>query len=238
METSRAEELLRESDGGWLLNSEGHLERTYSFDNFAKAMACANMVADVAEREGHHPDLHIAWGKCLGRSACARLQHMDDALEEVRPMFERDSNPVTSRYFSRSAAPRRLCFSPLLHPPVEVRCEPALFLSEVLPRIHLRATLLDLILTSRLQSSSPVETSGRKRSSGRWGSLRTASLFKIGGCDRKRILESERSAGPRDKATFASGIRLARAAFGEATGGAGARTPPGPPRQARSSATR
>ena len=27
-------------------------------------MAFANKVAHVAEDEGHHPDLHIAWGKC------------------------------------------------------------------------------------------------------------------------------------------------------------------------------
>jgi 4a-hydroxytetrahydrobiopterin dehydratase len=27
-------------------------------------MALANKVADIAEAEGHHPDLSIAWGKC------------------------------------------------------------------------------------------------------------------------------------------------------------------------------
>jgi 4a-hydroxytetrahydrobiopterin dehydratase len=27
-------------------------------------MAFANKVADIAESEGHHPDLLIAWGKC------------------------------------------------------------------------------------------------------------------------------------------------------------------------------
>jgi len=64
MERSRADELLRELGDGWRLNGEGHLERAYSFENFAKAMAFANMVADIAETEGHHPDLHIAWGKC------------------------------------------------------------------------------------------------------------------------------------------------------------------------------
>jgi 4a-hydroxytetrahydrobiopterin dehydratase len=60
----RAEALLRELDGGWRLNTHGHLERAYKFDDFAKAMAFANKVAEVAENEGHHPDLHIAWGLC------------------------------------------------------------------------------------------------------------------------------------------------------------------------------
>ena len=64
MEESRAKEILRELDDGWLLNSEGHLERVYRLQNFAQAMALANKVADVAEQEGHHPDLRIAWGTC------------------------------------------------------------------------------------------------------------------------------------------------------------------------------
>jgi 4a-hydroxytetrahydrobiopterin dehydratase len=64
MGRARAEELLRELDEGWRLNSAGHLERIYAFKNFAEAMVFANQVAAIAEAEGHHPDLHIAWGKC------------------------------------------------------------------------------------------------------------------------------------------------------------------------------
>jgi 4a-hydroxytetrahydrobiopterin dehydratase len=64
MAKDRAEALVRELDNGWRLNANGHLERAYAFDNFAQAMAFANKVADVAEDEGHHPDLHIAWGAC------------------------------------------------------------------------------------------------------------------------------------------------------------------------------
>jgi 4a-hydroxytetrahydrobiopterin dehydratase len=64
MEEGRAKELLRELHEGWHLNSRGHLEREYVFPDFARAMALANKVADIAEVEGHHPDLYIAWGKC------------------------------------------------------------------------------------------------------------------------------------------------------------------------------
>ena len=60
----RAQVLLRELDDGWRLNADDHLERAYAFENFAQAMAFANKVAEVAEDEGHHPDLHIAWGMC------------------------------------------------------------------------------------------------------------------------------------------------------------------------------
>ena len=64
MEEDRAKALLRELDDGWHLNSEGHLERVYRLQNFAQSMALANKVAGIAEAEGHHPDLSIAWGKC------------------------------------------------------------------------------------------------------------------------------------------------------------------------------
>ncbi len=64
MDETRAKELLRELEDGWHLNTEGHLEREYRFQNFTEAMALANKLADVAEQEGHHPDLYIAWGKC------------------------------------------------------------------------------------------------------------------------------------------------------------------------------
>jgi 4a-hydroxytetrahydrobiopterin dehydratase len=39
------------------------IERTYRFPDFVKAMAFAVRVGELAEREGHHPDLHIGWGR-------------------------------------------------------------------------------------------------------------------------------------------------------------------------------
>jgi 4a-hydroxytetrahydrobiopterin dehydratase len=64
MDEVRAKELLGELDDGWRLNTEGHLEREYRLPDFKASMALANEVADIAEREGHHPDLYIAWGRC------------------------------------------------------------------------------------------------------------------------------------------------------------------------------
>lgn len=64
MERSRAEELLRQLDAGWQLNGEGHLQRTFEFRNFKDALAFANAVGETAEAQRHHPDLHVAWGRC------------------------------------------------------------------------------------------------------------------------------------------------------------------------------
>lgn len=64
MPRGTAEEMLRELEPGWQLNRQGHLERTYRVPDFLAALQFANRVGDIAEAEGHHPDLHLSWGEC------------------------------------------------------------------------------------------------------------------------------------------------------------------------------
>lgn len=47
----------------WALSDDGtRVERRFSFDDFAKAQAFVNKVGDLAEAEGHHPDIAFGWG--------------------------------------------------------------------------------------------------------------------------------------------------------------------------------
>lgn len=55
--------LLEKLGGGWQVVNGHHLEKTYRFPDFREALAFTNAVGEVAEREGHHPDIHLAWGK-------------------------------------------------------------------------------------------------------------------------------------------------------------------------------
>lgn len=48
---------------GWQLESGRKLVRSFGFGNWKEAMSFANQVSDVAEAEGHHPDLCVSWGK-------------------------------------------------------------------------------------------------------------------------------------------------------------------------------
>ena len=41
---------------------EHHLARTFRFPDFAKALRFVNRIGELAEAEGHHPDIHLAWG--------------------------------------------------------------------------------------------------------------------------------------------------------------------------------
>ncbi len=40
-----------------------NLERGFKFKNFAQALAFTQHVGDLAEAEGHHPDILTQWGK-------------------------------------------------------------------------------------------------------------------------------------------------------------------------------
>ena len=54
--------LLAQLDG-WQAVDEHHLTKSYTFPNFVEALAYVNKVGDVAEAEGHHPDIYFTWGK-------------------------------------------------------------------------------------------------------------------------------------------------------------------------------
>lgn len=47
---------------GWLIVNEHHVEKLFRFDNFLEALRFTNRVGDIAEAEGHHPSIHLAWG--------------------------------------------------------------------------------------------------------------------------------------------------------------------------------
>lgn len=47
---------------GWELG-DNRLTRRFRFPDFRVAMAFVNRVADLAEEEGHHPDIHISWNR-------------------------------------------------------------------------------------------------------------------------------------------------------------------------------
>ena len=47
----------------WAVRDEGlRIERAYKFKNFAEAFAVVQRAADLAEAEGHHPDIAFGWG--------------------------------------------------------------------------------------------------------------------------------------------------------------------------------
>jgi len=44
-----------------MIVDEHQLEKEYIVSNFRKALAFTNQVGELAETEGHHPDIYLTW---------------------------------------------------------------------------------------------------------------------------------------------------------------------------------
>ena len=55
--------LLDQLGNGWVVVGDHHLEKEYTFDDFRQALDFTNRVGELAEQQGHHPDVYLAWGK-------------------------------------------------------------------------------------------------------------------------------------------------------------------------------
>lgn len=56
-------QLHRQLDEGWKVIGEHHLEKDYLFKNFREALEFTNKIGEIAEQEGHHPDIFLSYGK-------------------------------------------------------------------------------------------------------------------------------------------------------------------------------
>jgi 4a-hydroxytetrahydrobiopterin dehydratase len=60
---AEAEKYLAEVSGWILSEDEANISKKFIFDNFKSAMDFVNKVANIAEDEGHHPDICISYNK-------------------------------------------------------------------------------------------------------------------------------------------------------------------------------
>ena len=49
----------------WDVLDEKKIRKEFTFDDFKETMTFVNKVADLAEEEGHHPDMHVFYGKTI-----------------------------------------------------------------------------------------------------------------------------------------------------------------------------
>ncbi|MBI4439839.1 4a-hydroxytetrahydrobiopterin dehydratase [Candidatus Woesearchaeota archaeon] len=55
--------LLKQLGNKWKVVDERHLEKEYKFKDFREALDFTNRIGNLAEEQGHHPDIYLAWGK-------------------------------------------------------------------------------------------------------------------------------------------------------------------------------
>jgi 4a-hydroxytetrahydrobiopterin dehydratase len=49
----------------WKVIDGHHISRAFEFPDFVQALAFVNKVGEVAESQGHHPDILLGWGKAV-----------------------------------------------------------------------------------------------------------------------------------------------------------------------------
>ena len=54
---------LLEQLNGWEVVQGHHLKKNYKFSDFAETLKFVNQVGELAEEQGHHPDICFGWGK-------------------------------------------------------------------------------------------------------------------------------------------------------------------------------
>jgi 4a-hydroxytetrahydrobiopterin dehydratase len=47
----------------WKVVDGHHIMRTFTFPDFHQALAFVNKVGEIAEQQGHHPNILLSWGK-------------------------------------------------------------------------------------------------------------------------------------------------------------------------------
>jgi 4a-hydroxytetrahydrobiopterin dehydratase len=62
LDASAAKQLLAQAPSWTLVDDAHRLERTFRFPDFKRAMELVTKIGELAEAEGHHPDIHFGWG--------------------------------------------------------------------------------------------------------------------------------------------------------------------------------
>ncbi len=64
------------------INGIEQLKRVFKFDDFVSAQAFTNKVADLAEKEGHHPAILLEWGRVTVRWWTHKIRglHRNDVI--------------------------------------------------------------------------------------------------------------------------------------------------------------
>jgi len=80
MDRKLAESYMSMAEGWVLAPDTKSISKDYKFKDFVESMQFVNKVADVAESEGHHPDIHIFYNKV----------HIDLTTHAINGLSEND----------------------------------------------------------------------------------------------------------------------------------------------------
>ena len=83
----------------WELRDDAHgIERTFRFRNFREALGFVQRVGEIAETEGHHPDIGFGWGYATVSLTTKKIKglHENDFImaSKIDRMLDRPAQPA------------------------------------------------------------------------------------------------------------------------------------------------
>tara|TARA_B100001758_G_C18071126_1_gene433254 strand:- start:120 stop:392 length:273 start_codon:yes stop_codon:yes gene_type:complete len=74
----------------WLVVDDHHLEKSFDFDDFATALEFVNIVGEICEKQDHHAEITLSWGRVVIKtwshdvqSITKRDYELAEAIDEV-----------------------------------------------------------------------------------------------------------------------------------------------------------
>ena len=83
----------------WELGENAHrIQRTFRFRNFREALAFVQEVGELAETEGHHPDINFGWGYVTVSLSTKKIKglHENDFIlaSKIDRVLDRSGRPL------------------------------------------------------------------------------------------------------------------------------------------------
>lgn len=96
----------------WELADNAHrIERAFRFRNFGEALAFVQQVGEIAESEGHHPDISFGWGYATVSLSTKKIKglHENDFImaTKIDRLLDRSDRPSTATSDTANPLPNK-----------------------------------------------------------------------------------------------------------------------------------
>jgi 4a-hydroxytetrahydrobiopterin dehydratase len=96
---------------GWNVIEEHHITKAFKFPDFREALKFVNHVGELAEGQGHHPDISLAWGKVEITTWTHKINGLTESDFILAAKIDQLYKPCTPRSASTPPTATPRCFS-------------------------------------------------------------------------------------------------------------------------------
>src|SRR5438552_2585262 len=79
----------------WNVVENHHIEKEFTFPDFKSALAFVDKAGAIAEEQGHHPDIYLAWGKARVTIWTHKIDGLTESDFILAAKFDRAVNSGT-----------------------------------------------------------------------------------------------------------------------------------------------